>query len=273
MSLKSKASSLKSPQTKCAPKFTDRTARRTLAFSLQTLDRPFVLVNMAMTADGKIATANRAVASFGSARDHEHLLELRATADAVMSGARTVDSAKINLGPGGAKFRRLRRQRGLAEYNVRVLVSGGGSINPRAEVFKHRFSPIIVLTTRRTSAAKLRQLRMLADEVKVCGETEINFRTALRWLRARWGVARLLCEGGGELNDALFGAGLVDELHLTVCPKIFGGRTAPTIADGSGRLQLAAATQFKLKSTRRVADEMFLVYSRTRHSVWPRAGR
>ena len=48
---------------------------------------PFVFVNMAMTADGKIATANRAGSSFGSARDREHLLQLRATADAVMAGA------------------------------------------------------------------------------------------------------------------------------------------------------------------------------------------
>ena len=50
-----------------------------------------VLINMAMTADGKIATANRAVSSFSSRRDHDHLLALRATADAVMAGARTVD--------------------------------------------------------------------------------------------------------------------------------------------------------------------------------------
>ena len=75
---------------------------------------PFVLVNMAMTADGKIATANRAVSSFTSTRDHEHLLELRATADAVMAGARTVDSAPINLGPGPARYRQKRLQRGLA---------------------------------------------------------------------------------------------------------------------------------------------------------------
>ena len=108
---------------------------------------PFVFVNMAMTADGKIATANRAGSSFGSARDHEHLLELRATADAVMAGARTVDSAAINLGPGPARFRRLRLKNGLAEYNLRVIVSGSGSLNPKAEVFKHRFSPIIILTT------------------------------------------------------------------------------------------------------------------------------
>ena len=51
---------------------------------------PFVFINMAVTADGKIATANRAVHSFGSARDLEHLYELRATADAILCGARTV---------------------------------------------------------------------------------------------------------------------------------------------------------------------------------------
>ena len=114
---------------------------------------PFVLVNMAMTADGKIATANRAVSSFASARDHEHLLELRATADAVMAGARTVDSAPINLGPGPARYRRKRLQRGLGAYNLRVIVSRSGSINLRAQVFQHRFSPIIILTTRRVDAA------------------------------------------------------------------------------------------------------------------------
>ena len=91
-------------------------------------ERPFVLVNMATTADGKIATANRAVSTFGSARDHAHLLELRATVDAVMSGARTVDSAPVNLGPGAAKYRRQRLRRGLAEYNLRVIVSGSGEM-------------------------------------------------------------------------------------------------------------------------------------------------
>lgn len=225
---------------------------------------PFVLINMAMTADGKIATANRAVSSFGSARDHEHLLELRATADAVMAGARTVDLNPINLGPGGARFRRRRLKHGLAEYNLRVIASGSGSINPDAEVFKQRFSPIIVLTTVRASKAKLQLLRALADEVKICGQREINFPFALRWLNRKWKVHRLLCEGGGELNDALFRAGLVDELHLTVCPNIFGGRDAPTIADGVGFRRLKDAAQFQLKSSRRVGNEMFLVFERRR---------
>jgi riboflavin-specific deaminase-like protein len=223
---------------------------------------PFVLVNMAMTADGKIATANRAVSSFTSTRDHEHLLELRATADAVMAGARTVDSAPINLGPGPARYRQKRLQRGLAEYNLRVIVSRSGSINLRAQVFQHRFSLIIILTTRRVDARRLKQLRALADVVKICGRNEINFRAAFRWLRKRWRVKRLLCEGGGELNDTVFRAGLVDELHLTICPKIFGGRRAPTIADGHGLRHLARAARFRLKSTRRNGNELFTVFDR-----------
>jgi riboflavin-specific deaminase-like protein len=223
---------------------------------------PFVLINMAITADGKIATANRAISSFGSAFDHKNLLQLRATADAVMAGARTVDLNPINMGPGSAAFRRERLKRGLSEYNLRVIVSGSGTVDPKSEVFKRRFSPIIVLTTGRASDRKLAILRTLADEVKVLGKDEINFREALLWLRSRWKIKRLLCEGGGELNSALFEAGLINEVHLTLCPKIFGGRTAPTIADGVGFSRLADANQLTLKSLRRIGDELFLVYSR-----------
>jgi len=221
---------------------------------------PFVLVNMAMTADGKIATANRRVSSFGSRRDQAHLLQLRATADAVMAGARTVDSNPVTLGPGPAKYRRLRLRRGLAEYNLRIVVSRTGSVNPNATVFQRDFSPIIILTTRRAPADRLKRLRAVAAEVKICGTKEINLRSALRWLRKEWGIKRLLCEGGGELNDALFRAGLVNELHLTVCPKIFGGRAAPTIADGLGAGSLARAARLELQSARRQGEEMFLVY-------------
>ena len=218
------------------------------------------MVNMAMTADGKIATANRAVSSFGTARDRQHLLELRASGDAVMAGARTVDSNKINLGPGPAKYRRLRVKRGLREYNLRIIASRSGTVNPQSEIFKRRFSPIIILTTHRATAARLKRLHSLADEVKVCGRKEINFRTVFRWLRKKWRVKRLVCEGGGEVDDALFRAGVVDELHLTICPRIFGGRNAPTIADGLGVARLSAARLLQLKSARRVGNEFFLVW-------------
>jgi riboflavin-specific deaminase-like protein len=225
--------------------------------------RPFVFVNMAMTADGRIATANRRVTHFGSRCDVAHLYELRATADAVMCGARTA-GADVTLGPGGLKYRRLRRRRGLAEFNLRVLVSGAGSLDPGLPLFAKRFSPIIVLTTNRAGARRLRRLAAVADEVVVTGGRELDFGAALAHLRRRWGVRRLLCEGGGELNDALFRADLVDELHLTICPFIFGGRDAPTIADGRGLARLADARRFRLVRRRRVGEELFCVFVRDR---------
>jgi len=223
---------------------------------------PFVFLNVAMTADGKIAHASRRFEAFGGPRDRRHLLELRATADAVMSGARTVDLDKINLGPGPAKYRRMRVRRGLAEYNLRIIVSGAGTLDPNAEIFRHKFSPIIILTTERASEAKVRRLRTLADEVKVCGQTSVDFEAALRWLSAKWNVKRLLCEGGGEVNSALFQADLVDELHLTICPLIFGGRHAPTLADGPGVPRLSQATHLRLASMKRYEGGIFLVYRR-----------
>src|SRR5205809_1145918 len=123
---------------------------------------PFVFLSVAMTADGKLAPANRVFVPFGSKRDRELLLELRARADAVMSGARTVDLSEVNLGPGPARFRRKRVRQGLAEYNLRVVVSGSGSLDPKAEIFRHRFSPIVILTTERISKSRLNRLRALA---------------------------------------------------------------------------------------------------------------
>jgi riboflavin-specific deaminase-like protein len=228
---------------------------------------PFVYLNVATTADGKLAPENRRFVAFGSRRDQQLLLELRARADAVMAGARTVDLVPVNLGPGPAKYRRLRLKNGLAEYNLRVVVSGSGSLNPQAEAFRRRFSPVIVLASGRASERNLRRLREVADEVKVFGENAIDFVAALKWLRQHWKVRRLLCEGGGEINAALFSAGLVDELYQTICPFIFGGRNAPTLADGQGVRRLAQATQLRLISRRRVGQEIYLVY-RARKKPW-----
>jgi len=222
---------------------------------------PFIFLNVATTADGKLAPANRHFIPFSSKRDQESLMELRTCADAVMAGARTVDSAPVTLGPGGKKYRETRVKNGLAEYNLRVVVSGSGSVNPRAKIFQYKFSPLIILVSRRASKARITRLQKLGAIVHVCGEKHVNFTEALQWLRKEWNVKRLLCEGGGEINAALFRENLVNDLYLTLSPKIFGGRNAPTMADGIGIESLADATRLKLKSKRRIGDEMFLRYA------------
>jgi 2,5-diamino-6-(ribosylamino)-4(3H)-pyrimidinone 5'-phosphate reductase len=222
---------------------------------------PFVYLNVATTADGKIAPANRHFVPFSSPQDHDLLLLLRTRCDAVMAGARTVDAFPVNMGPGGKKYRAQRLKNGLAENNLRVVVSGSASINPEAEIFKHNFSPIIILTTERVPKTRVRALEKLGAIVHASGEKEIDFTAALQWLRREWNVTRLLCEGGGAINDALFREDLADEIYLTLCPTIFGGRNAPTMADGEGISALADATRLKLKAKSRLRDEMYLVYS------------
>ena len=223
--------------------------------------RPFVRVNMAMTADGKVATASRSIHTFGSPRDARHLYELRAGADAILCGARTVEETRATLGSGGPRFEALRQRNQRAPHALRVVVSGSASISSDAALWQKRFSPILVWTSASAPPHQLDRLRTLADEVWSSPGPDIDFRSALVALARSHGVRDVIVEGGGALNDALFRAGLVDELHLTWCPRIFGGRTAPTLADGIGIPRLADAARFHLKSVRRHDDELFLVYA------------
>lgn len=226
---------------------------------------PFVFLNLAITADGKIAPANRHFIPFTSKRDQEHLLELRTEADAIMSGARTVDLTGVTLGTGGAKYRRMRLKNGLAEHPIRVVPSGRATLDPETEIFKRGDAPLIILTTDAADKRRVEKLRDLADEVKICGKARVDFHFALRWLREKWNVKRLLCEGGGEINAALFEADLVDEIHLTISPNtLFGGRSAPTLSDGEGIEHLADAKKFRIHSKRQIGDELFLVYRSAR---------
>lgn len=221
---------------------------------------PFVYANLAITADGKIAPDTRRFQPFGSARDRKVMMELRSRADAVMAGAATAGAAQVTLGPGGKRYQRLRLENGLSEFNLRVVVSRAASISPKAHLFSIRFSPILLLTTEAAPAEKLRKLRAVVDDVFVSPGETLDLRAALKWLRQKWKVKNLLCEGGGELNAPMFREGLVDELYLTICPLIMGGRNAPTLADGAGIDKLADAKRLILKRTERFGDDLFCVY-------------
>lgn len=225
--------------------------------------RPFVALNMAMSADGKVATVNRAVTSFGSPRDLAHLYELRATADAIVCGSRTVEETAATLGNGGDIYLKMRHEAGLASYPVRVIVSGSGSIASDIPLWKaHLPSPVVVLTSSRAPTVELDRLRGLAHKVWVSPTPEIDFAAAFAWLAAHYRAQRLMAEGGPTLNDALFRSNLVDELHLTICPRLVGGRDAPTIADGLGQSTLTHASQLKLTHRQARRGEIFLTYRR-----------
>lgn len=223
--------------------------------------RPFVLMNLAITADGCIATTNRRVASFGSRNDRRHLFALRAGADAILCGARTVRESPVDLNTGPEPFRRLRFRSGLTTPPLRVVVSRSGRLPAGLRLFQPSEAPLIVVATTRTPRSRLRDLESRGARCGCFGRDEVDLAAALRWLRKDWSVRRLVVEGGGQLNAAMLKAGLVDELQLTLCPFVFGGRRSPSLADGTLHLPLADAYKATLRDIHLEGQELFLRYT------------
>lgn len=225
---------------------------------------PWVIINMAMTADGKVATAGREVTTFGSPADQRALYALRATADAILCGARTVEETGATLGTGGADFARVRRRAGRASAALRVVVSGSASLSSNAALWGHSGAPIVVITSGKASEKERERLRSLGARVWQSPGDRIDFPQSLAWLGSEFGVRRLVAEGGGQLNAALLAADQVDELRVTWVPRIFGGQASPTLADGPLAGTLAEAVKFRCVRVRSVGEERYLRFVRDR---------
>lgn len=224
------------------------------------MKRPFVLLNMAMTLDGKTSTVERRPTDWTSKRDKRHLIELRATADAVMVGARTAETDRTSLSIPDERLQRARIRRKQSPHPLRVIVSGSGSFRENIRAFERQVSPILIFTSRRAPRAKLDRLARLPDvHVYILGERDVDVPLMLDILARDWKVRRLLCEGGANLNWSLFAAHAVDEVFVTLCPRVFGGATAPTLVDGAGFLR-SEGLEAKLVSCRRAGSELFLRY-------------
>ncbi|MBI5708463.1 MAG: RibD family protein [Armatimonadetes bacterium] len=219
-----------------------------LLFPAAPEDRPYVFTNMVMTLDGKTVSGSReeAVMDLGSPADHAAMRQIQAAADAVMIGAGTLRATK------GIWF---------PTHLVRVVVTRSGQVPLGSRFFTD--VPEKAIIAGGEARALERQPKSLPHGVMhfPSVDGELDLRGLLRFLRVERGVARLLVEGGSELNGELFGLGVVDELFLTLAPRVKLGRTTPTYAGGEplprGHLQ-----NFELISECRVGDELFLRYRR-----------
>ena len=199
-----------------------------------TSERPFVVLNVAMTADGKIDTAARRGAAISSPRDRERVDRLRAESDAVMVGGRTLLGDDPKLSVKSPALRAGRRARGLDENPIKVgVISRADDLRPGSQFLTSGPARVLLYTTRQTGATQLERLRAQGVGVFVMGEREVELPEMMRSLRSQ-DVSRLLVEGGSTLNAALLKERLVDEVTIYVAPLIFGGADAPTLAGGPG---------------------------------------
>jgi 2,5-diamino-6-(ribosylamino)-4(3H)-pyrimidinone 5'-phosphate reductase len=208
------------------------------------MNRPFVFVNVAMTADGKIDTFQRRGAAISSSRDKERVDQLRAGADAVMVGGRTLLDEDPRLTVKSEVLRAGRVARGLSPNPVKVGVVTRANIKADSEFLNTGPADIVIFTTRRTSKRHLSLLKAQHVDVYVDDAEKVNLERALATLK-ELGIDRLMVEGGSTLNFELMRLGLVDEVTAYVAPMIFGGASAPTMAAGSG-LERSAAIPLQL---------------------------
>lgn len=218
--------------------------------------RPHIVVNVAMTADGKIDSAARKGATISSAADKARVDGLRASVDAVLVGGRTLLNEDPKLTVKSAKLRAERLRKGWSENPAKVGVISkipfaGAGLAPVQEgrsdysrrgqdlPLRHFLTSgpaqVFLFTTQSTEPEVLAAFESAGVKILVMGSERVDLVAVFQSLFEA-GIRSVLVEGGGTLIAELFHLDLVDELTVYIAPKIFGGSSAPTLADGPGFL-------------------------------------
>jgi 2,5-diamino-6-(ribosylamino)-4(3H)-pyrimidinone 5'-phosphate reductase len=217
-----------------------------------------VHLNVAASADGKIDTLQRRGASISSARDKERVDRLRADADAIMIGSRTLHDEDPKLTVKSEALRAERRALGRPENPAKVAVATELTLRPGCAFLTAGPARILLFTTTATPTAEVVRLRSGGAEVFVHDGERVDLVQVLSTLK-EMGIERLMLEGGATLNFEMLSLGLVDELTIFVAPIIFGGETAPTLAGGLG-LSDSAAIRLQLLRTEEWEDGGVLLH-------------
>lgn len=213
-------------------------------------ERPYVILNAAMTLDGKIATVS-GDSRISSETDLEELHRLRSDVDAVMIG--------IGTELGDDPLLTVRRVKG--KNPVRVIVDSFARTPIHSRLLKVRDGGRVILGVSESApSSRIRRLEEAGINVIRCGKRKVDLNSLLERLH-RLGIKRLLLEGGGNLNWSFLAARLVDEVHVTVAPLVVGGKEATTLVEGPGITDMDGAIRLSLRDVSRCGEEVVLVYS------------
>lgn len=193
--------------------------------------RPYVIANAVSTLDGKVSREG-ASSGIGSDVDRYMMRVIRSRVDAVLVGAGTLRAEKLSLTIPD-DLASWRESRGESRQPLGIILSRTGDV--RVDNLAGQTSKPLVLT-----------------------ERDMRVGEHLRLLRREYGIRRLLVEGGPTVNHALFDEGIVDELFVTLSPKLYGGED-PTLLNGP-RLR-NPAPKLALLSAHLCENELFLRYS------------
>jgi len=212
------------------------------------MKRPYVILNAAMTLDGKIATA-KGHSEISCAEDKLRVHAIRAELDAIMVGINTAiaDDPKLTS-----------HKISGAKDPIRVIVDSRAKLPLNSRVFGPGGETIVAVS----EDADVDRVESLKEKgaVITCGKGEVDLRCLLEKLYER-GIKSLLLEGGGTLNWGMLNAGLVDEVRVAISPRIVGGKDAITLVEGEGFDRIDKGIELELKRSYPLDRAMVLEYS------------
>ncbi len=208
--------------------------------------RPYIIINCAMSLDGKIALPNKKQAKISSDEDMARVHKLRSSVDAILVGIGTVlaDDPKLTVKKEYVK---------KAKNPVRIILDSHFRIPENAEVMKPNARTIIVTTGKEYKKGLL--------EVIKCGRKgsdKVNLKKLMKLLYER-GIKRLLVEGGSTVIWEFLKQGLFDELHVYIAPLVIGGN-APTMAGGEGIKTWQEAIKLRLYAIEKYGEGLVLKF-------------
>jgi 2,5-diamino-6-(ribosylamino)-4(3H)-pyrimidinone 5'-phosphate reductase len=211
--------------------------------------KPYVILNVAMTLDGKIATKTGSSEISGQ-EDLIIVHKLRKEMDAIMVGINTVlaDDPRLTIHKIPAE---------KPDNPVRIVVDSRGRTPIDARVLNDE-APTIIALSEIANPEKLEILGKKA-EVVVCGKERVDLKILMENLFKK-GIKTLMLEGGSTLNYSMLRGGLVNEVRVCIAPMIAGGKDAKTLADGEGVDFMKDAVKLNLKKSYKLGKDLILEY-------------
>jgi 2,5-diamino-6-(ribosylamino)-4(3H)-pyrimidinone 5'-phosphate reductase len=202
-----------------------------------------VIVNSAMTVDGKIAT-HQGDSAISSKDDLIRVHKLRDSVDGIIVGISTVlaDNPRLTI--------RLGRKQPKEKHLTRIIIDSMGRIPLDSQILRTASKiKTIVAVTKLAHINVRRKIKKTGAIVIVAGKETVDLKRVL-WTIQKMGIKKILVEGGGEINWSLFSLGIVNELIVTIAPKIVGGRQATTLVEGEGYSRVSQGLKLQLKKVR-----------------------
>jgi 2,5-diamino-6-(ribosylamino)-4(3H)-pyrimidinone 5'-phosphate reductase len=218
------------------------------------LPKPYVISNVGMSLDGKLATVENDSRISGE-NDLKRVHQIRKDVDGIMVGIGTIlkDDPRLTVHKIDAK---------MEDNPIRIVVDSNLRIPLNARVLNKDAKTIIATTLKDTpdKIAKINKLKEMENvDVIRTGTEKVNLKELMEILYKK-GIKKILLEGGGTLNWGMFKENLVDEVSVYVAPKIFGGMGAPTYVDGEGFKTVDECVKLELKKYYPLDDGMVLEF-------------